>query len=100
MAEAAADSGDFFSNILKPGSSLHPKFLLALDITFTALFLILVALAFLTAGNIHLFALIAIELALWASVKWVVNELKNSPIPPEAEPTQGDSKADESKKNS
>ncbi|KAJ6516099.1 hypothetical protein C8R45DRAFT_958791 [Mycena sanguinolenta] len=88
------DSGDFFSNILTPGSSLHPKFLLAVDITFTALFFILVALAFLTAGNIHIFALIAIELALWASVK--------CPIPAEAgsKEGEGESKADESKKNS
>ncbi|KAJ7904306.1 hypothetical protein B0H14DRAFT_2662218 [Mycena olivaceomarginata] len=85
MAEPDGNSGDFLSEILKPGSSLQPRFLLALDLAFVALLFILVALAFLTAGNLHIFALIAIELALWASVKWFVHELKNTPIPPEAE---------------
>jgi hypothetical protein len=61
---------DFFSEILKPGSSLDPKFLFVLDSAFVALLFILLALAVLTAGNLHIFALIAIELALWASVKW------------------------------
>jgi hypothetical protein len=70
MAEPDGNSGDFLSEILKPGSSLQPRFLLALDLAFVALLFILVALAFLTAGNLHIFALIAIELALWASVKW------------------------------
>ncbi|KAG6832981.1 hypothetical protein H0H92_004865 [Tricholoma furcatifolium] len=65
-----------FANILKPGSSLHPTFLAVLDGAFALLFLVFVALAFLTAGNIHIFVLMGIELALWASVKWVVNELK------------------------
>ncbi|KAJ7937254.1 hypothetical protein B0H13DRAFT_1699027 [Mycena leptocephala] len=84
---------DFFSEILKPGSSLDPKFLFVLDSAFAALLFILLALAVLTAGNLHIFALIAIELALWASVKWFVNELKNTPIPSEAEP-KGESKKD------
>ncbi|KAK7061540.1 hypothetical protein R3P38DRAFT_661307 [Favolaschia claudopus] len=79
-----SESG-FFAEILRPGSSLHPKFLLALDLAFVALLFILVTLAVLTAGNIHIFALIAIELALWASVKWFVNELKNAPMAPETQ---------------
>ncbi|KAJ7276188.1 hypothetical protein B0H12DRAFT_1227365 [Mycena haematopus] len=99
MAEPAADSGDFLSDILKPGSSLQPRFLLVLDLAFVALLFILVALAFLTAGNFHIFALIAIELALWASVKWFVNELKNTSIPPEAECKEGESKEAESKES-
>jgi hypothetical protein len=60
----------FFSDILKPGSSLNPTFLLILDGAFTLLLLVLLSLAYLTAGNFHIFALTLIELALWASVKW------------------------------
>ena len=60
----------FFDNILKPGSSLNPTFLAVLDGAFALLFIILASLAFLTSGNIHLFFLMTIELALWASVKW------------------------------
>lgn len=65
-----SDSGSFFADILKPGSSLHPTFLLILDLAFTALLFVFAGLAFITNGNFHVFALIAIELALWASVKW------------------------------
>jgi hypothetical protein len=60
----------FLDNILTPGSSLHPTFLLVLDGAFAALLLVLIILAFLTSGNIHIFALMGIELALWGSVKW------------------------------
>ncbi|KAJ3778388.1 hypothetical protein FB446DRAFT_632260 [Lentinula raphanica] len=75
MASASTTSGtdastSFFSNILKPGSSLHPTFLLVLDSIFFALLLTLLGLVFATAGNIHLIALTIIEIALWASVKW------------------------------
>ncbi|KZT20753.1 hypothetical protein NEOLEDRAFT_1074911, partial [Neolentinus lepideus HHB14362 ss-1] len=71
MSSQAEDSfSSFFSVILKPGSSLHPNFLLALDVVFAALLLVLLTLAFLTQGNIHLIALTCIELCLWASVKW------------------------------
>ncbi|KAJ6510016.1 hypothetical protein C8R47DRAFT_1096428 [Mycena vitilis] len=80
---------DFFSEILTPGSSLNPQFLLVLDLAFAGLLFILSALAVLTSGNLHIFGLIAIELGLWASVKWFVNELKKTPIPPEAEGEQG-----------
>lgn len=60
----------FFDNILKPGSSLNPTFLLIVDGAFTLLLGVFLVLVFLTAGNIHIFALMGIELALWASVKW------------------------------
>ena len=63
----------FFSEILEPGSSLHPTFLLIVDAAFLALFLVFVALAVLTGGNLHVFALMAIELGLWASIKWYGN---------------------------
>jgi uncharacterized membrane protein len=65
-----SDGESFFANILKPGSSLNPTFLLIVDGAFTFLLLVFMALAFMTAGNIHIFALMGIELALWASVKW------------------------------
>jgi len=68
----------FFSDILKPGSSLNPTFLLILDGTFALLLVVLLSLSYLTSGNFHIFALTFIELALWASVKWFVNELKNT----------------------
>jgi len=70
------ESESFFSNILTPGSSLNPKFLAILDGAFFFLLLVLTCLAVLTSGNPHIFALITIELALWASVKWFVNELQ------------------------
>lgn len=68
-----SSSDSFFSNILTPGSSLHPTFILILDASFAALFAVLVGLLFLTSGNIHFFALIMIELCLWGSVKWCVH---------------------------
>lgn len=76
----------FFTNILNSGSSLDQTFLLIVDGTFTFLLLVFIALAFITAGNIHIFALMGVELALWASVKWFVHELKNtSATTPETE---------------
>lgn len=60
----------FVSTILQPGSSLHPTFLLFVDGAFTVLLVVFLILIFLTSGNPHIFALIAIELCLWASVKW------------------------------
>ena len=65
-------SGSLFGGILEPGSSLNPTFLLVVDGVFTALFVVLVALAVLTRGNVHLVVLTFIELGLWASVKWYV----------------------------
>ncbi|KAJ7228870.1 hypothetical protein GGX14DRAFT_345745 [Mycena pura] len=71
QSESATEpAADFFSNILKPGSSLQPQFLLVVDLSFAALLFILLTLAVLTRWNLHIFALMAIELALWASVKW------------------------------
>ncbi|TDL29468.1 hypothetical protein BD410DRAFT_779871 [Rickenella mellea] len=88
MSENSADSVvSFFSDILKPGSSLNPNFLIVVDGAFTCLLFVLLMLLWMTAGSIHLFALIAIELALWASVKWFINELKNVK-PPSQQPTE------------
>lgn len=66
----------FFSGLLRPGSSLNPTFLLILDGAFATLLVIFVALLFLLSGNIHILVLIVIELCLWVSVKWFVNELQ------------------------
>jgi len=74
-----ADTSGFFSFILKPGSSLHPSFLLVVDGAFAVLFLIFAWSAYLTNGSIHFFFLMGIELALWASIKWFVQELKMLP---------------------
>jgi hypothetical protein len=68
--DVASGLESFFNNILTPGSSLHTTFLAIVDGTFASLFVILALLAFLTSGNIHIFALMLIELSLWASVKW------------------------------
>lgn len=62
----------FLTDILTPGSSLRPEFLLILDAAFTALLCVFVVLLFLTRGSIHIFVLIGIEGCLWASVKWCV----------------------------
>ncbi|KAF8974774.1 hypothetical protein BDZ97DRAFT_1647461 [Flammula alnicola] len=75
-----SEDTSFFSNILQPGSSLHPTFLLIVDCAFLILLLVFVTLAFLTRGNLHIFALIVIELGLWGSVKWFVNELKRMQV--------------------
>lgn len=72
ITEDSSPDDSFVSNILKPGSSLHPTFLLIVDGAFAFLFFVFIILAFLTAGNIHIFALMGIEIALWASVKWYV----------------------------
>jgi len=65
-----SDAFPFLSNILTPGSSLHPTFLIVVDCTFLLLLLIFITLAILTSGNIHVLVLMTIELCLWASVKW------------------------------
>lgn len=77
MCTSLQSEGDesFFANILTPGSSLNPKFLAILDGAFLFLLLVLIFLAILTSGNRHILALIAIELALWTSVKWFVESI-------------------------
>jgi ER protein Pkr1 len=68
-ADIQADS-DFLSNILAPGSSLNPAFLLVVDVVLASLSLTLGSLAIVTGGNVHLIALLFITLALWVSIKW------------------------------
>ena len=71
-AAAAADSdSDFLSNILAPGSSLNPGFLLVVDVVLALLSLTLGSLVVVTGGrNVHVIALLFIALALWVSIKW------------------------------
>ncbi|KXN87861.1 V-type ATPase assembly factor PKR1 [Leucoagaricus sp. SymC.cos] len=78
MASEPTEQLGFIGLILQPGSSLNSTFLYFLDGAFVALFLVFIMLAFVTSGNPHIFALMFIELALWASVKWFVHELKRS----------------------
>ncbi|EIW82230.1 hypothetical protein CONPUDRAFT_153112 [Coniophora puteana RWD-64-598 SS2] len=66
----------FFSNILAPGSSLHPTFLAIVDGSLALLLVTFIAALYFTNGSIHFIVLIVIELALWATIKWFVNELK------------------------
>jgi hypothetical protein len=68
--QATSSENDFFSNILAPGSSLNPTFLLVVDGVLALLALILLSFVIVTGGNLHLVALLFIELALWASIKW------------------------------
>lgn len=68
-ADSASDDS-FIANILQPGSSLNPTFLLIVDGAFAFLLFVFIMLAFLTAGNIHILVMMGIELALWGSVKW------------------------------
>lgn len=70
---ASGEEPSFVSFILKPGSSLHPTFLLAVDAAFALLFAVFLWSAYLTKGNPHFFVLMGIELALWGSVKWYVD---------------------------
>ncbi|KAG2152025.1 hypothetical protein BD769DRAFT_16159 [Suillus cothurnatus] len=74
-----SEEPSFISFILKPGSSLHPTFLFAVDAAFALLFFVFLWSAYLTKGNPHFFVLMGIQLALWASVKWFVQELKKVP---------------------
>ncbi|KAI6047339.1 hypothetical protein EDC04DRAFT_2622878 [Pisolithus marmoratus] len=73
---ATTESDGFFAFILRPGTSLNPAFLLVVDCCFATLFFVFVWLAYLTKGNVHFFILLFIELLLWASVKWFVQELR------------------------
>ncbi|EKM59617.1 uncharacterized protein PHACADRAFT_181609 [Phanerochaete carnosa HHB-10118-sp] len=68
--ETADTSSSFVSQILTPGSSLHPTFLLVLDGAFAVLLCVFLALLFLTGGSIHILVLIGIQGCLWASIKW------------------------------
>ncbi|THH33716.1 hypothetical protein EUX98_g445 [Antrodiella citrinella] len=92
---ASSPDTEFLSNILTPGSSLHPTFQLILDGAFAFLLMVLVGLAVLTRGNIHMFALIGIELCLWASVKWFVKELQKSQAAGPPVQSNGDAKKNE-----
>ncbi|KAG9099692.1 hypothetical protein FRC06_004944 [Ceratobasidium sp. 370] len=65
-----------FAEILKPGSSRHPVFLLIVDGALALLLSVLLSLLYLTSGNIHIIALILIECCLWASIKWFLHELQ------------------------
>ena len=60
----------FISFLLKPGSSLHPAFLLALDVSCVLLFVIFGAGLYYTDGSIHFAVLFFVNGCLWLSIKW------------------------------
>jgi len=68
--QTSPSENDFLSNILAPGSSLNPSFLLVVDGVLALLALTLLSLVIVTGGNVHLIALLLIEFALWVSIKW------------------------------
>ncbi|OJA14095.1 hypothetical protein AZE42_10007 [Rhizopogon vesiculosus] len=70
---ASGEETSFISFLLKPGSSLHPTFLLAVDAAFALLFVVFLWSAYLTKGNPHFFVLMGIQLALWGSIKCFVD---------------------------
>jgi len=72
--------GDFLSAVLTPGSSLNPTFLLVVDGVLALLALTLISLIVVTGGSVHPIALLLIELALWVSIKWFVNELQKTKL--------------------
>ncbi|GJE84724.1 Pkr1 domain-containing protein [Phanerochaete sordida] len=74
------------SQLLTPGSSLHPTFLVVLDVAFAALLCVFLGLLAVTGGNIHILVLIVIEGCLYASVKWFVAELQRTVQPTEPTP--------------
>jgi hypothetical protein len=68
--QASSSKNDVLSTILAPGSSLSPTFLIVIDDVLASLVLTVLSLVVVTGGNVHIIALLLIELALWASIKW------------------------------
>ncbi|KAI9597366.1 ER protein Pkr1-domain-containing protein [Syncephalis fuscata] len=62
-----------WTSIFTPGA--NSQLLLAMNVSFVALFLSLLFLLFASGFNGHVFALLAIAVCLFASVQWFVNEL-------------------------
>ncbi|KAH9173423.1 hypothetical protein EDB89DRAFT_2068871 [Lactarius sanguifluus] len=89
--DTSVNDNDFLSAVLTPGSSLTPTFLLLVDGVLALLALTLVSLIVVSGGSVHPIALLLIELALWVSIKWFVNELQktelvaHTPSPPSSE---------------
>ncbi|CAE6486573.1 unnamed protein product [Rhizoctonia solani] len=106
--ETETDAGSaipaIFSEILKPGSSRHPVFLMIVDGALALLLSVLLSLLYLTKGNVHVIALIGIEICLWGSIKWFLHELRKvhaqeqeraAVAQPEQDPDQTESKKDQ-----
>ncbi|KZT62923.1 hypothetical protein CALCODRAFT_478821 [Calocera cornea HHB12733] len=70
----------FVSDILTPGSSLRPQFLLALDVVLGFLFFVFVSL-FLLTWSLHFLVLMVIVVGLWGSIKFFVAELAKTEGP-------------------
>ncbi|KAF8605516.1 hypothetical protein BDV93DRAFT_521811 [Ceratobasidium sp. AG-I] len=92
-----ADSGlpSVFAEILKPGSSRNPVFLLIVDGALALLLSVLLSLLYMTSGNVHIIALITIECCLWGSIKWFLHELRKAGPQEEAESSKTESKKEQ-----
>jgi len=97
-SDPANDVLSFVADILTPGSSLRPQFLLALDVVLGFLFFIFLSLLVLT-WSLHFLALMAITVGLWGSVKFYVAELaKTDELAPPGTEAEAIKQAEESKK--
>jgi len=96
--QTSSSENDFLSNILAPGSSLNPNFLLVVDGVLALLALTLLSLVIVTGGNVHLIALLFIELALWVSIKWFVRELQQTAVAQDPSNTSQDTGSETKKK--
>lgn len=57
-----------FDSLFQPG--LNTPMRRAMDVCFYALFVVLSGLAYVTGGNIHVFALLTLALGLFLAVHW------------------------------
>ncbi|KZO97993.1 hypothetical protein CALVIDRAFT_535591 [Calocera viscosa TUFC12733] len=80
VSDETNDMVSFVSDILTPGSSLRPQFLLVLDVVLGFLFFVFLSLLFLT-WSLHFLALMLITVGLWGSVKFFVAELASTEAP-------------------
>ncbi|KAI9435901.1 hypothetical protein BJY52DRAFT_1182707 [Lactarius psammicola] len=93
MVEPGSDNdSDFLSAVLTPGSSLNPTFLLLVDGVLALLALTLISLIIVSGGSVHPIALLLIELALWVSIKWFVNELQKTELAHTSSPQSSETK--------
>lgn len=76
--QRAIEEAPLLSVLLTPGSSLHPTFILILDVALGSLAVLLLLLLYLSSGNRHFVGLLVVELSLWVTVKWFVNELRRA----------------------
>ncbi|GAA6047819.1 hypothetical protein JCM3770_004658 [Rhodotorula araucariae] len=67
---------DIVDSIFTPGT--NSGLLRAMNASFYALFATLFGMVVLTRGNGHVCALLALSVALWASIKWFLAQIKDA----------------------